>query len=179
MSSPKLSCHCAREVLAAELRDPVGRHGPRHDVLRGRVALRLAVDRRGGGEDDPHAAVCRGLEEALRGQQVPVEIGLEDVPEAPNARLPGQVEDAVEAVDFDRVAREVTPDDRLPARVLLLQGDVVVVREAVEADDVVPLGAEGLGQVGADEAGGAGDEIAHQAVSGRSSPPSSTRQTSE
>ena len=66
-----------------------------------------------------------------------------------------------------------------PRDVLLLQRDVVVVGEAVEADDVVTLGAERLGEVRADEAGGAGDEVAHQAVSGRSSPPSSTRQTSE
>ncbi len=89
------------------------------------------------------------------------------------------MEDAVEAFDVDRVARQVEAEDLLPPRVLLLQRDVVVVGEAVESDDVVTLGAQRLGEVGADEAGSAGDEVAHQAVSGRSSPPSSTRQTSE
>ena len=42
-------------------------------------------------------------------------------------------------VEVDRVAREVDAADVEPARVLLLQRDVVVVGEAVEADDVVPL----------------------------------------
>ena len=45
----------AREVLAGELRDPVGRERPRRRLLRRRVSLRLAVDRRRGGEDDTGA----------------------------------------------------------------------------------------------------------------------------
>ena len=60
------------------------------------------------------------------------------------------VADAVQAtVDAER------------GRVLLLQRRVVVVVEAVPADDVVPRGRERLGEVGADEAGGACDDVPH------------------
>ena len=64
------------------------------------------------------------------------------------------MEDAVEAGEVDRVAREVEPEDLLAARVLLLQRDVVVVGEAVEPDDLVALRPQRLGEMGADEAGG-------------------------
>ena len=73
-------------------------------------------------------------------------------------------------VEVDRVAREVEPEDLLAARVLLLQRDVVVVGEAVEADDLVALGAQGLGEMRADEAGGAGDEIPHRSALQRPQP---------
>ena len=72
------------------------------------------------------------------------------------------MEDAVEAGEVDRVARQVEPEDLLAADVLLLQRDVVVVGEAVEPDDLVALGAQGLREMRADEAGGAGDEIPHR-----------------
>ena len=118
---------------------PYGDTGRGSDVLGGRVRLGLAVDRRRRREDDPDAVARSRLEEPLRGEHVPVEIGLEDVAEAPHAGLSGEMEDAVDAVEVDRVAREVEAADVEPARVLLLQRDVVVVGEAVEADDVVPL----------------------------------------
>ena len=126
-------------MLAGELRDPVRRHRPRDGVLGRRVRLGIAVDRRRRREDDPHAVARRRLEEPLRGEHVPVEVGLEHVAEAPHARLPGEVEDAVEAGEVDRVARQVEPEDLLATRVLLLQRDVVVVGEAVEPDDLVAL----------------------------------------
>ena len=141
---------------------PYGETGRGSDVLGGRVRLGLAVDRRRRREDDADAVARRRLEEALRGEHVPLEVGLEDVAEAAHARLPREVEDAVEPGEVDRVAREVEPADLLPARVLLLQRDVVVVGEAVEADDVVALRAQRLGEVGADEAGRAGDEVSHR-----------------
>ena len=149
-------------MLASELRDPVRRDRARGDALRGRVLLGLAVDRRGGSEDDAYAVARGRLEEALRREQVAVEVGLEDIAEAPHARLAREVEDAVDPPEVDRVAREVEPEDLLPARVLLLQLDIVVIGEAVDPDDVVPEVAQRGRKVRADEPGRAGDDEAHR-----------------
>ena len=47
------------------------------------------------------------------------------------------MKDPVEPCEIDRAAREVDASNVEPARVLLLECDVVVVREAVEPDDIV------------------------------------------
>src|SRR4029450_7193688 len=60
----------AHQVLAGELRDPVGRERRRYDVLRRRVAPGIAVDRRGGGEDEPGAGLGRRRAHTLRGEDV-------------------------------------------------------------------------------------------------------------
>jgi hypothetical protein len=90
----------------------------------------------------------------------------EDGPEAPDAGLRGEVEDAVEAVEVEGVGREVDPPNHDPARlearrVLLLQPDVVVVGEAVDADDLVTRLDESLCEVRADEAGRPRDGVPH------------------
>ena len=141
---------------------PYGDTGCGRTRLRGRVGLRIAVDRRRRGEDDANAVAGRRLEEALRGEHVALEVRLEHVAEAAHARLTGEVEDPVEAGEVDRIAGEVEPQDLLATGVLLLQRDVVVVGEAVEPDDLVPLGLQCLGEMRADEAGGAGDEVSHR-----------------
>ena len=61
----------------------------------------------------------------------------EDVAEAPDARLAGEVKHAVDAREVEGILGKVDAAHVEPARVLLLQGRVVVVGEAVEADDVV------------------------------------------
>ncbi len=83
----------------------------------------------------------------MRREQVPADVDREDVAEAAHARLRGEVEDAVDAVEIECILREVEPPDVEPARVLLLLGRVVVVREAVDADDLVPRRDERLGEV--------------------------------
>ena len=63
------------------------------------------------------------------------------------------MEDAVNAGEVQFVLGEIEPLDVETARVLLLQRDVVVVREAVDRGDVVALGVQRLRQVRADEPG--------------------------
>src|SRR5205085_2277842 len=53
------------ELLARELRDPVRGKRARLRLLGSRVALRRAVDRGGGREDDTRAVARGGLEDAL------------------------------------------------------------------------------------------------------------------
>src|SRR4051794_17067509 len=97
------------------------------------------------------------------------------------------MEDAVEAAEVERVVREVDTAHVEVARVLLLQRRVVVVAEAVEADDLVPVAHEALGEVRADEPGRSGDDVAQaqtssetaSSSSGSTVPPSSCRTTSE
>ncbi len=150
------------EVLTGELGDAVRRYRTRRHVLCGRVHLGVAVDRRRRREHDTHTAVRRCLEQSLRGEHVPLEVRLEHVAEAAHTGLPGEVEDAVDAAKVDRIAGEVDAPDVQPAHVLLLQRDVVVVGEAVEADDIVSPVAQGVREVRADEPGGAGDEVQHR-----------------
>ena len=71
------------------------------------------------------------------------------------------MEDAVYAGEVERVLDEVDLLDRETLRVLLLQRRVVVVRERVPADGIVAAVEERAEQVRADEAGRAGDDVAH------------------
>jgi len=72
------------------------------------------------------------------------------------------VEDAVEAAEVEVVLGQVDPANLDPARVLLLQRGVVVVREAVDPDDLVAPLEELLGQLRPDESGRAGDDVPHR-----------------
>ena len=71
------------------------------------------------------------------------------------------MEDAVHAVQVERLLGEVEPEHVDAGRVPLLLGRVVVVGEAVHPDHLVAGREERLGQVGADEAGRARDDVAH------------------
>ena len=106
---PELAPVRRGEMLAGELRDPVRRERLRRRVLGRRVALGGAVDRRRRGEDDPDAVARGRLEHALRREHVPAQVEREDVAEAPDARLPGEMEDAVEAGEVELVLGEVEP----------------------------------------------------------------------
>ena len=63
------------------------------------------------------------------------------------------MEDAVDTCEIQILLGQINPQHVETARVLLLERDVVVVGEAVDADDVVTLGAQRLRQVRADEPG--------------------------
>ena len=121
---------------------PYGESGRGRRVLRRRIPLRRAVDRRRRREDDTHAVAGRRLEHALRGEHVAAQVEREDVAEAPHPRLAGEVEDAVEPAEVELVLGQVEPEHVEAAGVLLLERRVVVVGEAVDADDLVALGLE-------------------------------------
>ena len=72
------------------------------------------------------------------------------------------MEDAVDAVQVERVLDEVEATHVERGGVLLLQLRVVVVRERVDADDLVAGGEQPLGEMGADETGRACDECSHR-----------------
>ncbi len=72
------------------------------------------------------------------------------------------MEDAVDAVEIERLLGEIEAAHVEAARVLLLLGRVVVVGEAVDADDVVARLEQRLREVRADEAGGSGDDVSHR-----------------
>ena len=81
------------------------------------------------------------------------------------------MEDPVDPVEIEVRVREVEPDHVQRARVLLLQGGVVVVGEAVDADHLVAARRERLREVRPDEAAGSRDEVSHSArASGLSVP---------
>ena len=77
------------------------------------------------------------LEHALRREDVAAQVRAERVAEAAYAGLAREVEDAVDTRELELVLGEVDAPDVEAARVLLLQARVVVVREAVETDDLV------------------------------------------
>ena len=131
-------------MLARELRDAVRRERSRRSVLRRGVALRLAVDGRRRGEYDADAVAGRSLEHALGGEHVALDVEREHVAEAPHAGLTGEMEDAVEAREFELLLRQVEPPHVQRLGVLLLEARVVVVGEAVDADDVVTARGESL-----------------------------------
>src|SRR5207253_9707298 len=81
-------------------------------------------------------------------------------------------EDPVEPVELEVFVGEVEPDHVQRACVLLLQGGVVVVGEAIDSDDLVPAAQECLPEVRPDEAGGAGDEVPHSTPASGLSVPS-------
>ncbi len=72
------------------------------------------------------------------------------------------MEDAVEACEVQLVRGEIEPADVEPARVLLLQRGVVVVRERVHPHDVVAGGLQRFREVRADEPRGAGHHVSHR-----------------
>ena len=72
------------------------------------------------------------------------------------------MEDAVDAREVEIVGGKVRPQNVQAAGVLLLQRPVVVVGEAVDADDVVARVDERIREVRADEAGDACDDVAHR-----------------
>ena len=161
---PEAAAVRAGEMLARELRDAVRRDRRRRRVLRRRVALGLAVHRRRGGEDDADAVAGRGLEHALRREHVALDVEREHVAEAPHARLAREVEDTVEAREVELVPNEVALTHVQPLGVLLLEIRVVVVREAVDADDFVAARRERFREQRADEARRACDEISHDGL---------------
>src|SRR5207302_8790730 len=114
-------------------------------------------------EDDPDPGTGRRLEDLLAREQVAADVEREVAPPArADARLPGEVKDTVEPGEVEPAVREVDPPELERPRVLLLQGGVVVVGEAVDADDVVALAEQRLGEVRADETRRAGDDISHR-----------------
>ena len=81
------------------------------------------------------------------------------------------MEDAVEPVERQFVLREVEPRDVERRGVVLLQRGVVVVGEAVDGDDLVPLRLQRLDEVRPDEARRTRDDVPHSAgASGLSVP---------
>ena len=99
---------------------PYGEIGRGCGVLGRRIRLGVAVDGRRRGEDDAHAGLHAGLEDALRRDQVPANVEREDLAEAPDARLRGEMEDAVDAVEVEWLLGEIEAAHVEAARVLFL-----------------------------------------------------------
>jgi hypothetical protein len=74
---------------------------------------------------------------------------------------PGQQLVEVDLVEV--AAHEVEPLRGEPGEVQLLDPEVVVVGQAVDADDVMALVQQCAGEVAPDEAGDAGDQCSHAA----------------
>jgi len=97
-----------------------------------------------------------------------VDVGLGVLHGVADTGLGGEVHDVGERDDIEELAEEggvveVGVDDEDAGAVEealagALEGGVVVAVEVVEADDTVATALEGEGDVGADEAGGSGDE---------------------
>ena len=94
--------------------------------------------------------------------QVPANVEREDLAEAADACLCGEMKDPVDAVEVERLGGEIEPPHVEPTRVLFLFGEVVEVGEAVDPDNVVTLLEQRLRKVRADEAGGSGDDVSHR-----------------
>jgi hypothetical protein len=77
--------------------------------------------------------------------------------------LAREVKDPVVAAELQLVLDEVHALHREPASILLLALEVVVIGERIPADGLVATVEERLQQMGADEAGGARDDVAHGA----------------
>ena len=136
----------------------------------------VAVDLVGRDLDEARAGAAHLLEQHLRAEELgPPEVGrAED--RAVDVGLGGEVDDRVAAVgclgDRGRVA-DVARDELDPGAVEVRR--VARVGQLVEHAHVVARGLEPLGEVGADEAGPAGDEHAHRVegyVTARSRAPS-------
>ncbi len=163
------------QVLGRELGDAVGAVRARQVVLAGRIRRRVAVDRRRRGVDDaPRLRLAGRFEHALGGEHVVPDVVDEPVrPRQPHARLPGEVEDHLGAVEQRRELGALQVGRLVPEagvrgepvehRAFLVE--VVVVGQAVDADDVVPGGECRLGKMPADEPRGTGDDYAHDRLS--------------
>jgi hypothetical protein len=97
----------------------------------------------------------------VRREHVPADVDGKHVAEAAHPGLRREMEDTVDAVEVERLLCEVESQDVEPACVLFLLGRVVVVREAVDAHDLVTRRDELLCEVRADEAGGSCDDVPH------------------
>jgi|GEM_PF-5337841 len=113
------------------------------------------------------------LQQVERAGEVGIRIGLRVLEAVAHARLGGEVDDDVGPHPSEEIVEQAgrlqAALHRLEAGQALklgvarpLQGDVVVVGEAVEPDDRVPLAQEAPAEVIADEAGRAGHERAHR-----------------
>jgi hypothetical protein len=98
----------------------------------------------------------------MRRDQVPANVDRKDVSEAADARLRREVEHAVHAGQIERLLGQIAAQHVEPAGVLLFFGRVVVVGEAVDADDVVAILEQRVRKLRADEPGGSGDDVSHR-----------------
>src|SRR3954454_4137894 len=106
-------------MFGRELRDAVRRERSRGRALGRGIPLGLAVNRRRRREDDADALPRGGFEDAAARLDVAAEVEREHVTEAADARLAGEVEDAVEAGEIELVLGEVDATHVERARVLL------------------------------------------------------------
>ena len=116
---------------------PYGETGARRRVLRRRVALGLAVHRRRRGEDDADAVACRCLEHALRREHVALDVEREHVAEARTPGWPARWKTPSKPAKSSSSSARSMRAHVQPLGVLLLERRVVVVGEAVDADDLV------------------------------------------
>ena len=121
-------------------------------------------------------AVAGELEQVEMADQVGPDIGVRIVERVADARLRGEMDDAVE---FERRSsaplsaassakstsskREASPCRAQSRRPVPLQRGRVIIVEIVDADDAVAAAEQARGDMIADEAGGAGDEQGHEA----------------
>ncbi len=116
-----------------------------------------------------HPGAAAFLEQVQGAREVGVGVGVRVLDRVAHAGLGGEMDDVAEAVGVEqpRQRRAVGEVDSLegeagvPAQLVepgLLQGRVVVGAEVVDADDGDARAQQPLGQVEADEAGGARDE---------------------
>jgi hypothetical protein len=146
-------------------------------VHRERHAGIAAVDRRARGIDEVlHAGMPTALEHVHEADEVAVHVGMGVLQRIAHASLRREVDDAVEAFGREegfhaRPVGDVELDEaesvvRLQAgQPVLLEPDVVIVVEIVQADDLVAALEQAQGRGHADKSGSAGDKDLH--ASGR------------
>src|SRR6266851_3665118 len=173
-------------MLCRQLGDAVRGNRPRQRTLRHGQFCGVAIHRRGRGVDKTtqRAGRARGIQESLGGDDVQADIRLEAfAPAASDSRLPGLVEDVVDAFHKRPEVRfgEVSSDEPEPPAggqrcdVELLELGVVVIGERVDADYLATIRHQALRDVRADEAGRPSDQAAatdvarHPAIIGRCS----------
>ena len=135
-------------------------------VLRGRDDGRVAVDRARGGEaDPPHPGLPHGLEHAVGGACVLVEVALGVLQAEPDVRVGREMEDEVAAFHRRRERRRVEDvvPDKLEPRVLegVLQELLEARGQVVVGDHVVPGLQQPVHEVAPDEPRSARDEESH------------------
>src|SRR6266851_2202450 len=158
-------------MLCRQLGDAVRGNRPRQRTLRHGQFCGVAIHRRGRGVDKTTqrpGRACR-IQESLGGDDVQADIRLEAfAPAAPDPRLPGLVEDVVDAFHKRPEVRfgEVSSDEPEPPAggqrcdVELLELGVVVIGERVDADDLAAIRHKALCDVRTDEAGRPSDQAA-------------------
>ena len=119
-----------------------------------------------------HAAVAAAFEHVHEADDVAVDVGVRVLQRIAHAGLRGEVDHAVEATGLEelrhaRTVGHVELDEaealvrRQPRQPGLLEADVVVVVEVVEADDLIAARQQAQRGGHADEAGGAGEQNFH------------------